>query len=175
MKLLILNKEAIVRPRNGAYIDKPWAQISKDGALEAINSYVNVGWHPIVVSNQIAVSRSNKSLEDAFHEMVYCQEIFPYVKELFFCPDEGQSCWRLWADSEDERIRYDSTHGDTIESGAVNMFRLPQPGMLVLARHLYPVPEVNCESILYVGISEGDEKAAELLGINYEYFHEFTF
>ena len=162
MKLLLLDKDGtLVSPASGArFVNKPWDQAALPNALETIDRYISEGWKPIIISNQGGVIAGHKSLEDAIAEMRFALELFPSIEEAYFCPDRGDTCWRVWAE---DAIEYTAQDFDVANLSLAGRFRKPDPGMLLLAYHL----EAEALELLYVGDMESDRQAAEAASIPY--------
>jgi len=162
MKLLLLDKDGtLTKPTTGEFVDAPWHQQTAClNVLPTLYRYRTEGWQMAICSNQGGVEAGHKSLEQTFLEFRYCLELFPMIKEAFFCPDfEGRDCWQVWDDCKPEnRILYGN--GWTSRGIKLASFRKPDPGMLQLACDIH-VPD----EVLYVGDRPEDEQAALAAGI----------
>lgn len=167
-KLLMLDKDGtLVTPRSGQFVNKPWDQVPLPGAREAVKSHHSNDWEIVIISNQGGVEKGYKSIESCLLEMEYCLELFPEIKECFFCPDfDGDHCRQVW---RGDSILHTPRVFPTMELGLQGLFRKPNPGMLLLAHYLYgPV-----EDLLYVGDRAEDEAAAKAAGIPFMWAEEW--
>lgn len=173
MKLLLLDKDGtLVIPRSGQqFVQAPWDQEPLPGVMEAIAHYAINGWTPVIVSNQAGIAAGHKTLEETFQEMRFCLELFPRIKESYFCPDfEGSECWRCWGScSEQHRIWRGRRSYETQELELQGLYRKPSPGMLRLAIATH-VPE----EILMVGDRPEDEAAAQAAGVPFQWAAEWV-
>lgn len=161
MKLLLLDKDGtLVNSASGSqFVTKPWDQAPIAKAAEALQSYVDRGWQPVIISNQGGVIAGHKSLESTIAEMRFALRLFPSITEAYFCPDQGDTCWRI---SEQRAIEYSSQSVYVQNLRLAGRFRKPAPGMLLLAAHIKASDEM-----LYVGDLDIDRQAAEAVGIPY--------
>lgn len=159
MNLLLLDKDGtLIFPKSGAkFVSDPWDQAPLHNVPKTLKKYAANGWEMTITSNQGGVAASHKSLANCILEMKYCLELFPEIKEVYFCPDfEGKECWKIWGDcGEDCQILYSQNSWETMELQIAGLFRKPNPGMLTLAASFY-----NFDEILYVGDRPEDEEAA---------------
>ncbi len=96
-KILLLDKDGtLVNPKSGSkFIQKPWDQEAILGVEQRLKDYQ--GWDCVIVSNQAGVAAGHKTMENTIDEMLFCLELFPQIKEAFFCPDfQGNECHRVW-------------------------------------------------------------------------------
>ena len=169
MKLLLLDKDGtLVETQSGEkFVNKSWNQQPIAGVPEALTRYVADGWKPIIISNQGGVSASNsqtgkphKSLENTILEMRFALELLPSIAEAYFCPDRGETCWRVW---DKDEIEYGVDSLLLWELGEFSgQFRKPRGGMLRLVMAI----EV-AEQTLYVGDRPEDQGAAFSAGIEF--------
>lgn len=162
-KLLILDKDGtIVKTRSGRpFVNRPWDQELIAGAASMIEQYQSNGWKVAIVSNQAGVQHGYKSLESAIMEMQYCLELLPDSRGVnaFFCPDEGESCCRVWGECEAEnRIIYGSSHSLSIELDIVGQYRKPGAGMFRLACDVEGV--YDYANVLMIGDRPEDQQAS---------------
>lgn len=159
MKLLLLDKDGtLISPKSGAkFVGDPWDQAPLLGVSEILRKYAANGWDMAICSNQGGVAANHKTLANCILEMKFCLQLFPEIKEAYFCPDfEGNECWRVWGDcGEETRILYSENSWETTNLEIVGQFRKPNPGMLTLAASFG-----NFEEILYVGDRPEDEDAS---------------
>lgn len=129
LKLLPIDKDGtLVETISGeTFINKPWDQRPISGVREALAKYAVDGWTIVIISNQAGVAAGHKSLESMIAEMQFCLELFPGIKEAYFCPDfEERDCWRVWGDcSEQYRILYGS--GWTTLEGQISAIPQTRP------------------------------------------------
>lgn len=165
MKLLLLDKDGtLTKATTGEFVDAPWHQEPAClSVLTTLSRYRSQGWMMAICSNQGGIEKGHKSLERAFLEFRFCLELFPMIREAYFCPDfAGIECWRVWDDcKEPHRICYKYPH---FASG----FRKPSPGMLQLAIDVHSPDEV-----MYVGDRPEDEGAAGAAGISFMWAEEW--
>lgn len=167
MKLLLLDKDGtLIKPKSGAkFVNQSWDQAALPGVNEAIGRYVTEGWQPVIISNQRGIEAGHKSLESVIDEMRFCLELFPTIKEAYFCPDGGAICWRVW---REDAIEYKPESFDVYELGISGEFRKPNAGMLKLAIHIE-----NADEVLYVGDRDEDEAAAIAANVLFIWAHDF--
>lgn len=170
MKLLILDKDGtLTSPKCGRFVDAPWHQnLAFPNIQSVLSRYRSEGWQMAIASNQGGVEAGHKSLEQAFLEFRFALELFPFIREAFFCPDfAGQDCWRVWGDCKDSsRILYGC--GWTTSGDKLAPFRKPDPGMLQL------IADIHCPSqILYVGDRAEDEAAAIAAAVPFAWAKDF--
>lgn len=61
------------------------------GADQAIIHFAKLGWHIIGISNQGGIASGHKTLEATFQEFEFTLDLFPDLRDIYFCPDfEGQ-------------------------------------------------------------------------------------
>lgn len=165
MKLLLLDKDGtLINPKSGnKFVQSPWDQTPIPNVAETIDRHVSDGWLPVIISNQAGVAAGHKTLEETIQEMRFCLELFPQIKEAYFCPDfKGQICWRVWGDcSEEHRIQY-----EVLPWQGLSSFRKPDPGMIALAIDIH-----NPTESLFVGDRPEDENAAEAADIPFSPAH----
>jgi D-glycero-D-manno-heptose 1,7-bisphosphate phosphatase len=168
-KLLLLDKDGtLVHPTHGKFVDAPWHQAPIPGVAAALDRYQAEGWKLCIISNQGGVAAGHKSLDSCILEMRYCLELFPQIREAFFCPDfEGKDCWRVWGDcKEPHRILYGD--GWTMSGDKLAPFRKPEPGMLQLAMDIHSPGQT-----LYIGDRPEDEAAAAAAGVPFDFAADF--
>lgn len=169
MKLLLLDKDGtLIQPKSGAkFVSKSWDQAALPGVIETLDRYVAEGWLPVIISNQGGVAAGHKSLESVIDEMRFCLELFPAIKEAYFCPDfEGSICWRVW---REDAIEYKPESFDVYELGISGEFRKPNAGMLKLAIHIE-----NADQALMIGDRDEDEAAAITASVPFQWAADFT-
>ena len=143
------------------FINTPTDQKRIDGALEAmkkfelhVRSFELEKIRTVGITNQQGVKWGYKSLEDCIEEQSITLELFPTLQFILFCPDDGQTCWKV-----DRNGSVDMT--DPELSGS---YRKPGTGMLELATEGLPPFEENW---WFVGDRDSDQQAAEAGGFNF--------
>jgi D-glycero-D-manno-heptose 1,7-bisphosphate phosphatase len=144
------------------FINTPTDQKRIQGALESTGlfSYFlldrfglervrNVG-----ITNQQGVKWGYKSLNDCIQEQRITLELFPVLEYILFCPDDGQTCWKV-----DRQGSVDVT--DPEISGS---YRKPGTGMLQEATEGLPPFEENW---WFIGDRDSDKEAAQAAGFNF--------
>ncbi|WP_016948817.1 HAD hydrolase-like protein [Anabaena sp. PCC 7108] len=158
MSLLLVDLDGTIRkPLSGQqYFLHPEDQEIIVGADVALSTYkddsIIVG-----ITNQGGVAAGHKSFQECIQEQQYTLELFPELREIYFCPDfEGRKCFRITRHNV-------HNHSKTKWSGH---YRKPGAGMLQLAmvRHKQ-IPENTC----YVGDRSEDETAARRAGIRFQW------
>lgn len=65
------------------------------GADIAIRAYKD-DWIIVGITNQGGVAAGHKSMQQCIKEQQYTLELFPQLREIYFCPDfEGRKCFRV--------------------------------------------------------------------------------
>lgn len=82
------------------FINEPTDQKAIEGTRKALTYYQEKGFLLIGITNQGGVAAGHKSLESAIEEQRITLELFPELSEIFFCPNWGESCYRLSRDNE---------------------------------------------------------------------------
>ncbi len=156
MSLLLVDMDGTLRePLSGhQYFQQPKDQRIIAGVEIAIRAYKD-DWIIVGLSNQGGVAAGHKSIQECIKEQQYTLELFPQLKEIYFCPDfEGTKCFRVTHHNV-------HNHSKTKWSG---QYRKPRSGMLQLAmvRHKH-----TWQNSLYVGDRIEDEEAAQRAGISF--------
>ncbi len=154
MSLLMVDMDGTIREplSRQQYFQHPQDQRQIEGAVSALGAYKD-DWLIVGITNQGGVEAGYKSLQDCIKEQQYTLQLFPELKEIYFCPDfAGKKCFRVTRHNV-------HNHSKTKWSG---QYRKPGPGMLklVMVRHDH-TPETS----LYVGDRPEDETAARRAGI----------
>ncbi|OUL28142.1 polynucleotide kinase [Nostoc sp. T09] len=158
MSLLLLDLDGTIRePLSGKqYFQHPQDQQIIAGADIAVSAYKD-DWIIVGISNQGGVAAGYKSIQECIKEQQYTLELFPELREIYFCPDfEGKKCFRV--------TRHNAhNHSKTNWSG---YYRKPGAGMLQLAmvRHKH-----TPENTRYVGDRPEDEAAAHRAGVLFQW------
>ena len=158
MSLLLIDLDGTIRePLSGKqYFQHPQDQKIIPGAEVAIGTYKD-DWIIVGITNQGGVAAGYKSIQECVREQQYTLELFPELREIYFCPDfEGSKCFRVTRHNV-------HNHSKTKWSG---QYRKPGAGMLQLAmvRHKH-TPENTC----YVGDRPEDEAAARRAGVHFQW------
>ena len=158
MSLLLLDLDGTIRePLSGKqYFQHPQDQKIIPGAEVAIGTYKD-NWIIVGITNQGGVAAGHKSIQQCITEQQYTLELFPQLREIYFCPDfEGKKCFRVTRHNV-------HNHSKTKWSGH---YRKPKAGMLQLAmvRH-----EHTRENTIYVGDRPEDEAAARNAGVRFQW------
>lgn len=126
------------------------------GAEVAIGAYKD-NWIIAGITNQGGVAAGYKTIIECVREQQYTLELFPELREIYFCPDfEGKKCFRV--------ARHNVyNHSKTKWSG---YYRKPKAGMLHLAmlRHKH-----TPENTIYVGDRPEDEAAGRSAGVKFQW------
>lgn len=170
--LLLLDKDGtLISPKSGAkFVGDPWDQEPNRSVHQTLKKYATEGWEMAICSNQGGVAAGHKSLSNCILEMKFALQLFPEIKEAYFCPDfEGNECWRVWDNcGDDSQILYNKDSWETTDLQIEGKFRKPNPGMLLLAANFY-----NFDEILYVGDRPEDEGAALAANISFKWASDF--
>ncbi|MBD0261447.1 MAG: HAD-IIIA family hydrolase [Tolypothrix sp. Co-bin9] len=158
MSLLLVDLDGTIRePLSGKqYFQHPRDQKIIPGAEVAIATYKD-NWIIVGITNQGGVAAGYKSIQECIKEQQYTLELFPELREIYFCPDfEGKKCFRVTRHNV-------HNHSKTKWSG---YYRKPKPGMLQLAmlRH-----EHTPENTIYVGDRPEDEAAGRSAGVRFQW------
>lgn len=158
MSLLLVDLDGTIRePLSGQqYFQHPKDQQIIAGADVAIRAYKD-DWIVVGISNQGGVAAWYKSIQECIKEQQYTLELFPELREIYFCPDfEGRKCFRVTRHNV-------HNYSKTKWSGH---YRKPGAGMLQLAmvRHQH-----ISENTRYVGDRPEDEAAARRAGVQFQW------
>lgn len=142
------------------FINDPDDQEAMPGAVEALNT---VPYECIGCTNQLGVKLEYKSFMDTVKEQQRTLELFPKLKAVLFCPDDGETCWcvlrdRFW------RISDDYPHA------TIHSFRKPGPGMLFIAMSLVGS---NPQDSIMIGDRPEDEAAAQAANVQFQWADDF--
>ena len=172
-KVLLLDKNGtLVKPRSDSnFVQDPWDQEAIPDVKQKLEDYQEKGWECLIISNQGGIGAGYKTIESTINEMRFCLELFPQIKEAFFCPDfQGDECYRVWGKGEESQILYNRKSWGVAELGIEGKFRKPNPGMLILAAHLY-----GAEKLLMIGTREEDALAASKAKIKFLWHEEWLY
>jgi D-glycero-D-manno-heptose 1,7-bisphosphate phosphatase len=158
MSLLLVDLDDTLRePLSGQqYFQHPKDQQIIAGADIALLAYKD-SWIIVGITNQGGVGAGHKSMQQCIKEQQYTLELFPDLREIYFCPDfEGRKCFRVTHHNV-------HNHSKTKWSGH---YRKPSAGMLNLAmvRHKH-----SPQTTLYVGDRPEDEAAARRAGVQFQW------
>lgn len=162
MALLLVDLDGTIRkPLSGEqYFQHPKDQVIIAGADCALQSY-SEDWMIVGITNQGGVAAGHKSMQTCVEEQQYTLELFPQLKEIYFCPDfAGKKCFRVTAHNA-------HNHSKTHWSG---QFRKPGAGMLLLAiaRH-----QQSAQNVCYVGDRPEDETAAKRAKVQFQWAEDW--
>src|ERR687885_1533468 len=163
MSLLLIDMDGTLRePLSGQqYFQHPKDQRIIVGAELALRAYKD-DWIIVGITNQGGVAAGHKSIQGCIQEQQYTLELFPELREIYFCPDfEGRKCFRVTRHNV-------HNHSQTKWSG---QYRKPRSGMLQLAmvRHKH-----TPQNSLYVGDRPEDEQAAQRAGVPFQWAWDWT-
>jgi len=158
MSLLLIDMDDTLRePLSGQqYFQNPKDQRIIEDAQIGIRAYKD-DWVIVAITNQGGVAAGHKSMQECIQEQQYTLELFPELKEIYFCPDfEGKKCFRVTSHNV-------YNHSQTKWSG---QYRKPRSGMLQLAmvRHKH-----TPQNSLYMGDHSEDEQAAQRAGAPFQW------
>ena len=162
--LLLLDKDGtLVKPKSGAqFVNAPTDQEPLPSVIETLTSYSAKGAGLVIISNQGGIAAGHKSLESAIAEMRFCLELFPQIKEAYFCPDfEGEECCWCVAPKESRRYSFHELSGT---------FRKPNPEMLLLAVSIFKASQGLS---LMVGDCPEDKQAATAANVPFQLATDF--
>lgn len=184
-KLAIFDKDGtLVRPKSGGtFPQHPEDQELIPGVAEAIQDCVADGWTIAIASNQGGVVAGYKTLESAIAEMRYCLSLLPSeakIEGAYFCPDNGQTCYRVSAPIHYEDVP-NRPHAEITPVIAVHdqaiakimnlngLYRKPNPGMLLYATR----DRGSAVPRIFVGDRPEDEQAAANADIPFVWAHDW--
>ena len=158
MSLLLIDMDGTLRePLSGQqYFQHPKDQRIIEGAPIAIRAYKD-DWIIVGITNQGGVAAGHKSMQECIQEQQYTLELFPELREIYFCPDfEGKKCFRVTGYNV---YNYSKTNWS-------GHYRKPRSGMLQLAmvRHKH-----SPQNSLYVGDRSEDEQVAQRAGVSFQW------
>ncbi len=162
MSLLLVDLDGTLRePLSGQqYFQHPQDQQAIGGADAALRSYSDE-WIIVGITNQGGVAAGHKSIQECIAEQQYTLQLFPQLKEIYFCPDfEGRRCFRV------TRHNFHN-HSQSKWSG---QYRKPGPGMLKLAMARY---KHSPQNTWYVGDRSEDETAARRAGVQFQWAEDW--
>lgn len=111
-------------------------------------------------TNQRGVQKRHKTLEDCIKEQKITLDLFPRLDYILFCPDDGQTCWRVTR----------TTVSNVTNEHLSGSYRKPRAGMLQEASSSL---ELNSDLCFFVGDRKSDQKAAQSLGWNFLWANDF--
>lgn len=169
----------IRRSRSGnKFINCPEDQEIIPNADKALDLYKLSGLSIVGISNQAGVHFGHKDLNSCIQEQQVTLALFPQLDCIYFCPDLGNSCYKVYRLNDDGNDTSNQRHvtyvyqryilQELIDQGKIDPrfnFRKPSPGMLHYARleqGNYPI-----NRCLYTGDRPEDKEAASLLSMNF--------
>lgn len=168
-KLLLLDLDGTVRRCKSnpqGFINDPKDQELIEGVEDAIINWPSEGWIAVGISNQAGVVCGHKTLEDCFREQQYTLSLCPWLNQISFCPDWGDTCWDLLRVGK----AYSREDLGKIHEELKGTYRKPQPGMLLRAMRQYGTLAGEC---IYVGDRAEDEQAAAAAGVRFIWADEW--
>lgn len=163
-KVLLLDLDGTVRRCKSnpqGFINDPKDQELIEGVVNAIINWPSEGWIAVGVSNQAGVICGHKSLEDCIREQHYTLHLCPWLSQICFCPDWGETCWDVFKSGLVFPVEESSAK---IHAELKGTYRKPQPGMLLRVMQQYGVAPEDC---VYVGDRAEDEQAAVAAGVRF--------
>ena len=162
MSLLLLDLDGTIRQSLSGeqYFQHSQDQQAIVGVEDALRSYSDE-WIMVGITNQGGVAAGHKSIQQCIAEQQYTLQLFPRLKEIYFCPDfGGKKCFRVTRHNVDNHSR----------SQWSNQYRKPGAGMLNLAmvRH-----KQTPEETYYVGDRPEDEIAAHRARVQFQWAEEW--
>ncbi|MFB2970392.1 HAD-IIIA family hydrolase [Aerosakkonema sp. BLCC-F183] len=136
------------------FINNPDDQQPIPGAEKAVKYFSDRGYQCIGITNQGGVAAGHKTIEDAIKEQQITLELFPELKEIYFCPDfEGRKCY--WVNRKDTKIIHECEFN----------FRKPHSGiiMIVISKN----GAYDKQNNWMVGDRTEDFECAKSSGINF--------
>lgn len=126
MKILFLDMDNTVRrTKSGAtFINDPYDQELIPGVEEAIARYQD--WIIIGITNQGGVKAGFKTLENCIQEQIITLKLIPEMQRIYFCPDDGRTCWLVHNENSYGKIEADGRYAYLRGKN----FRKPSPGMI---------------------------------------------
>ncbi|MEG4420809.1 HAD-IIIA family hydrolase [Microcoleus sp. LAD1_D5] len=153
MNILFLDLDGTVRRScsGKTFINDPKDQELIPGVKEAIAQYSD--WLIVGITNQGGVLAGHKSLANCIREQSFTLELIPQMERIYFCPDNGETCYLV---SHEEREGYQA-YWDCDRLTTTRKYRKPEPGMIEAALESL---KSSPEKALFVGDRAEDELAA---------------
>lgn len=168
-ELVILDKDGtLVKPRsNNEFVQNPEDQELLPGVPKAIAALVSNNCELVVASNQGGVISGYKTLENTILEMQYLMRLIPEITYCMFCPDNGDTLYKVQPNSS-ERTPLSKAWGND------RSFRKPEPGMLFhaifsMGGRVDLSDPTAVEHFLMVGDRPEDQGAAYAAGISFQW------
>lgn len=179
MNILFVDLDKTIRrPKKGEFIYPPEEQEIIPEALNALRQYMD--WTIIGITNQYGVKKQYKTLEEAIREQRFTMQLIAdqgnglfLLQEVLFCPDGGDTCCRVTAESLDvniQKITEEQTYLYNRNQGYAK-FRKPDIGMLQVAMH--QLSSAKIEKSLLVGDDPTDKECANNANIPFLWAHEW--
>lgn len=156
MKILFLDLSGTIRklkkqkPDPG-YLDN---QEPIPGALERMQEYSDDGYIVIGITNQGEVPK-HKELRECILEQEETLRLFPLLKNIYFAPGNGSTCWRVQIGLPERKIKGDGKYCK------------PETGMIRAALKDFATDQI--EHILMIGDRQEDMICAENAGIDFKW------
>ena len=162
MALLLVDLDGTIRQSLSGqrYFQHSQDQQTILGADIALRSYSD-DWLIVGITNQGGVAAGYKTIQRCIEEQQYTLELFPQLKEIYFCPDfDGKKCFRV---TRHNAYNHSKTKGP-------GHYRKPGAGMLhlAMARHKH-IPQ----NTWYVGDRSEDEAAARRAGVQFQWAEDW--
>lgn len=184
-KLLLCDLDGTLRePFNGGKFGRhPRDQKIVEGTDKVLKTYDKSGWLIVGITNQGGVKAGYKTIDDCIAEQKYTLTLFPELKYIYFCPDEGKECWLVMRKVRPHAIHQKPKWG-YCWSG---IYRKPDPGMIIAAifgaqnnwrkemlESIEAVVELSqYKQHLMVGDGSEDKLAAQNAGIDFVWAHDW--
>ena len=124
------------------------------------------------ITNQAGVYYRHKTLNDCIDEQFRSLQIFPELSSIYFCPDLGDTCYKVFLISEDRGTCGHQKYVLPSNGHPASIFRKPGAGMLGLA-----IKEQGWsgryDEVLYVGDRPEDQEAAKQAGVDFVWAQKF--
>lgn len=172
-KILFLDLDGTVRrTKSGAtFINDPCDQELIPGVKDAIARYQ--GWTIIGITNQGGVKAGFKTLENCIKEQTKTLLLLPQMRHIHFCPDDGETMYKVSSSGFAMKVTKDSFGGD------VGNFRKPNTGMIFYALNAFKkIGEMNKDNfhefeMIMIGDRPEDQECAKNANIPFMWAHEW--
>lgn len=174
-ELVILDKDGtLVKPRSGnEFVQNPEDQELLPGVPKAIAALVSNNCEVVVASNQGGVIAGYKTLENTILEMQYLMKLIPEIAYCMFCPDNGDTLYKIQANPPGW---FEAKDWKPLSKGWGNnrSFRKPEPGMLFhaifsMGGRVDLSDPIAVGHFLMVGDRPEDQGAAYAAGISFQW------
>lgn len=194
VKLLLIDKDGtLVVSKKGVFIQKADDQIIKPGSLDIVKHFADEGWVIDVISNQGGVENGNKTLNQVFEEMEYCNWLYTQAFKLINTGEKSPFHRFLFAPNlkplqESPIYKYahcytwftNSRYGTNVATGWINMAnfiqpteaRKPSPEMLYITMNYFKYQGLEVTDVLMIGDREEDELAAKAALVPFKHIED---